>query len=294
MQIFKDTFEDLKILETIKIEDLSISPISYKNIDVESNIKTFDELFNNDEVEAFELGKEGVVQEIGILNKSKDQLFIFDGEALVGAKQNRISQKSVIINSDTKIKIPVNCVEQGRWQFKKNTNFEKSEFSLGPRTREKKASILKKNNNSESIQEVVWNDIAMLSCEHSSHSNTSDLGEVLFKSINEKKYELLSKLENVKCNGFIVFGTDRIFIELFSNHEICEKLKGKFISGWLGDLNKSKKVSFSPDEIINNLINSHWAKETSVGIEETFSSEINNNGRAIFLDNKFVHGYYYI
>ena len=60
----------------------------------------FDELFDQGLVEASELSESGVVGRISVTNKSASYLVLLDGEALIGAKQNRIVQRSMIIGPE--------------------------------------------------------------------------------------------------------------------------------------------------------------------------------------------------
>ena len=46
---------------------------------------------------------------------STSAVLLYDGEELVGAKQNRILNVSVLVGAGAKLPIPVSCVEQGRW-----------------------------------------------------------------------------------------------------------------------------------------------------------------------------------
>ena len=65
-------------------------------------------------VDASELSESGVVGRISVTNKSNSHLVLLDGEALVGAKQNRIVERSMIIGPQSSLSVPVNCVWSGR------------------------------------------------------------------------------------------------------------------------------------------------------------------------------------
>ena len=55
-------------------------------------------------------------------------MFAADGEALLGAKQNRVLNSSIYVKAGDDIRIPVSCVEQGRWSYRRR-DFRASEHS---------------------------------------------------------------------------------------------------------------------------------------------------------------------
>ena len=57
----------------------------------------------------------GLVPELFVENPIDSSVLLYDGEELVGAKQNRILNVSVLVGAGAKLPIPVSCVEQGRW-----------------------------------------------------------------------------------------------------------------------------------------------------------------------------------
>ena len=66
-------------------------------------------------VEVTELGPGGSVPEVSVLNRGELPILFLDGEALVGAKQNRVLNLSVLVPGKATTTIPVSCVEAGRW-----------------------------------------------------------------------------------------------------------------------------------------------------------------------------------
>ena len=53
--------------------------------------------------------------ELVVENPLDERVLLYDGEELVGAKQNRILNVSVLVEAKSTLTIPVSCVEQGRW-----------------------------------------------------------------------------------------------------------------------------------------------------------------------------------
>ena len=63
-----------------------------------------------------EVDESGSVPELVVENPLTERVLLYDGEELVGAKQNRILNVSVLVEAKTHLRIPVSCVEQGRWR----------------------------------------------------------------------------------------------------------------------------------------------------------------------------------
>ena len=78
---------------------------------------TLDEALSGNLIDIVEKDEAGTVPELKVVNRSDRMVLILDGEELVGAKQNRIVNTTILIAGNTTTVIPVSCVEQGRWAF---------------------------------------------------------------------------------------------------------------------------------------------------------------------------------
>jgi len=76
-----------------------------------------DEALSENLMEVVELDSDGSVPELKVVNKSPKMILILDGEELVGAKQNRIVNTTILVRGNAAIVIPVSCVEHGRWAY---------------------------------------------------------------------------------------------------------------------------------------------------------------------------------
>jgi hypothetical protein len=56
----------------------------------------------------------GGVPELLLSNATAHRVLLLDGEELIGAKQNRILNTSILVEAGSEIRIPVSCVEHGR------------------------------------------------------------------------------------------------------------------------------------------------------------------------------------
>ena len=62
-----------------------------------------------------EVSESGAVPELVVRNPTDQDVLLYDGEELPGAKQNRILNVTVLAAAGAKTLIPVSCVEEGRW-----------------------------------------------------------------------------------------------------------------------------------------------------------------------------------
>jgi hypothetical protein len=59
----------------------------------------------------------GTVQELMVANRAARPVLLFEGEILLGAKQNRMVAHTVMIAAGVTVVMPVGCVERGRWHW---------------------------------------------------------------------------------------------------------------------------------------------------------------------------------
>lgn len=288
-------FDDLGvfgILEPIYLGGLKLYPVTYEKNSSNKNINFIDDSFDRSEIEAFETSSEGVVTQIGVKNNSQSYVMILDGEGISGAKQNRISQTTIVLSPFSETIIPVNCIERGRWSYSAGRNFNKSDYSISPKMRDRKAEILK-NKENHRLQGAIWDEIDELSGKFNTRSVTDDLGEVLDYASRENNFQDIDKLLNEQCNGYIVFGTERPFIELFGNDRFRKHYMKKNIKSWVADVETSQIKHVDPNYLLDKYLDASWSEDKSVGAEKSFKTNDFSNGRSYFLDGELVHSYYF-
>src|SRR5688572_21752252 len=69
------------------------------------------------QVRITEVNEAGSVPTLTVENLGERPILLLDGEELLGAKQNRILNTTVLVAAHATVEIPVSCVEQGRWGY---------------------------------------------------------------------------------------------------------------------------------------------------------------------------------
>lgn len=106
-----------------------------------------------------EVDEAGTVPELVVTNPLDERVLLYDGEELVGAKQNRILNVSVLVEARAELTIPVSCVEQGRWS-RVSRDFVAGRHVSHARLRRLKAETQAAQPMARGVaQGVVWNEL---------------------------------------------------------------------------------------------------------------------------------------
>jgi hypothetical protein len=166
-------------------------------------------------------------------------LLMLDGEELVGAKQNRIINTTILIAANSTTTIPVSCVEQGRWSYRGNT-FHSEERVMSHRLRNMKAehvNISKKLHNSFcSDQGAIWDEISAKAARMKAASPTMAMADIYEKerpSIQEYVKQF-SVQENQVGAVFLINGTI-VGLDSFGKQATFSKVFKKLIESYALD-----------------------------------------------------------
>jgi hypothetical protein len=153
-------FEDLfQLGEPVEHRGIVITPLFPRRDPVAQYI-TLDEALPRG-FRVREVSEAGVVPELLVENPLPHDVLLYDGEELVGAKQNRILNVSVLVAAGSKLPIPVSCVEEGRWHAQ-STAFGAASHAAHPRLRRRKAEALQAELLARGVAQAdVWDEVAL-------------------------------------------------------------------------------------------------------------------------------------
>ncbi len=115
--VIREYLGQIKVGRTQRYRNVALFPL-LSEYEAALDFVTLDEALAGGLIEVTEVSQGGSVPELKVVNKSARRVLILDGEELVGAKQNRIVNTTLIVEGYSTTVIPVSCVEQGRWSSK--------------------------------------------------------------------------------------------------------------------------------------------------------------------------------
>lgn len=128
---------------------------------------------------------QGSVPELIAINTGDTDVLVLDGEQLIGAKQNRMASRSILLPAHSETRIPVSCMEHGRWHHV-SPEFAPSEYHSPSNVRRRHrtaetSSVLLGMVAAPSVlrnaQGAVWDEIACMADDLDAHSGTRALNE---------------------------------------------------------------------------------------------------------------------
>jgi hypothetical protein len=154
--------EKVKLARAQSCRNLTMYPLLAPPDEAEPNYLTLEQALAEGLVEIAEMGEQGHVPELIFRNRGGKAVLVLDGEELVGAKQNRIVNITLLIPAKSKVVIPVSCVEQGRWHYRTRT-FDSGEkimhASLRASHQRAVDANLKDYNSPRSNQSMIWGEL---------------------------------------------------------------------------------------------------------------------------------------
>lgn len=128
-----------------------------------------------------EVSEGGSVPELMVVNKGDAAVLLLDGEELRGAKQNRVLNTTILVGPKSSTKVPVSCVEHGRWSYQSKQFAESGNVMH----REMRALNVRQVNVSlererafRSDQGLIWDKVAEMACVLGAPSRTGAMRDV--------------------------------------------------------------------------------------------------------------------
>ena len=159
MSIIHDLLRTIEIGSPTTFENLTMYPLLGTS-EQKLEYITLDQALAAKTASVTEVSESGSVPDLIFRNEGEIPVLLLDGEELIGAKQNRVLNLSILAPANKTITIPVSCVEAGRWS-RRSPEFQSSGHSMYARGRAAKSGQISESMRSghrRSNQGEVWRD----------------------------------------------------------------------------------------------------------------------------------------
>lgn len=247
-----------------------------------------------------EVSEAGSVPELMFLNEAPEKVLLIDGEELVGARQNRVLNVTILVGANRRIKIPVSCVEQGRWRYQ-SRHFESAERALFARARANKmrhvSESLRERGERRSDQAEIWSDISEKSDFMCCDSPTRSMSDI-FDQEHARIEDYVKAFEPQPQQVGALFAIDGkvVGLDLFDAAATFRSLMAKLVRSYAMDAIEEPQNDAPPPaaEVVRNFLENMQAaaleRFPALGEGEDLRFESDSlTGGALFADNRVVH-----
>ena len=201
--------------------------------------RTLDEALERKIARVTEISEGGSVPELRFENLSDERILLVDGEELIGVRQNRVLNLTILVGARRQVVIPVSCVERGRWAYV-SRQFRSSRRKLFAKARAAKAEQVSESLRSEgsrrSDQARIWADVAEVSALHRVRSATGSMADVYGQKRDHlAEYETAFQALADQSGAVFAINGRIVGLECFDAKETFERLLSKLATSYALD-----------------------------------------------------------
>lgn len=237
MKILESFVENLYTGEPVLFGQLKVTPVFIRRETAPPPLLEFEQALARGLVEVTEVSEGGSVPSLFVKNSADRDVIIIDGEMLVGAKQNRVVNTTIVVPAGASVEIPVTCVEQGRWRYSsRNFSSGRSHSSSSLRSLKHRTvtDSLRASGRYTSDQTSVWGDIRAKMGRMGSTSPTMSLTDVYESSVSDRDEARLAEEVGARPGQVGYFAHVREGFaggDVFGSEELCRAKLVKLLRG---------------------------------------------------------------
>ena len=263
---------------------------------------TLDEALTTNRFRIGETSISGRVPELKVFNGLSQPVLLLDGEELVGAKQNRVLNLTILVPANTEMTIPVSCVEAGRWQHR-SESFVATDRTQFARGRALKLSQVTRSlyvsKTRSSDQRAIWREIDAKSQRMNVASPTAAMSAIYEDNQTKLDDFVRAMPRNDRQVGAVFSTGDKVVgLDAFDSADTFFKAAPKIVRSYAVDALEGPAEA-SATESANNLVRSflndivtmdHLTQFKALGLGDDLRFNGSNvAGAALEISGQIVH-----
>ena len=290
----QELLDAIRIGEPVSHEALTVVPL-LAPMGAEPDWLTLTEA--GDRVTITEVSEAGSVAELTVKNAAGQPVLLLEGEELVGAKQNRVLNTTILVAAGATLTVPVSCVEQGRWAWR-SRHFASSDASLFASLRAKKVArvseSLRRGRGHVGDQSEVWEEISGLAAKYGVESPTGALHDLYANRGEELGAARAALAAGPGQVGALVYLRDRwIGLDLLATQGLFVRVWPRLCSGYAAEAMGTKPNGtprLAPKRLLGSLARMPAELASAVGLGREYRlGGQKAQGAALVVDDRVAH-----
>ena len=296
MRTLLDELKTIGTGEAQRFQNLTLFPLLRKEVPAgEPEYLLLEEAIGAGVARVTELTEGGSVPQLLFVNDGTRPVLLLDGEQLVGAKQNRVLNLTILAPPKQSIVIPVSCVEAGRWRHesKEFRVSAQAQFARGRASRTAQVSqSMMFQQSRHSDQSAVWAEISDKAERMCASSPTSAMDAMYEKSAVALE-EYLRAFRCVEGQAGVAFGMggQMVGLDLFDHPATMQRLFPKLLRSYALDaLDGVAGGEVSMDGLLSQLAVAPVFAEPAVGLGKDLRIQGTGLvGAGLWVETRYVH-----
>jgi hypothetical protein len=240
MRTLQDEFSQIEIGCSSEFRNLVLFPLRRRT----ASLQPLDYLLLEDgiaqgKVRVTELHAGGSVAELRLENTADLPVLLVDGEELVGAKQNRVLNLTILAPAKQTTVIPVSCVEAGRWRMASADLTPADHVMYSAVRQEQMADVtasMRSSGTRKSDQAAVWRNIAAKASRLRTSSPTGAMSAIYERHASSvEEFARAFTYQEGQCGVAFAISGRILGLELFDHPEVMRKFFQKLVRSYALD-----------------------------------------------------------
>ena len=247
-----------------------------------------------------ELHAAGSVPELAVTNDADSPVLLVDGEELLGAKQNRVLNLSLLIPAKQKCVIPVSCVESGRWRSASPEFSTSQHFHYGSARGQRVSQVthsMRTMGSRQSFQERVWDELSAKASRLGAESPTHAMGAMYARhSHSLDEFTRAFQWQQQQAGSAFAISGSIVGLDLFDHPDVMQRYFPKLLRSFALDALDApaqESVSISADLLtafLSKVSHAPCFSDRSLGIGKDLRFSSNElSGAALWALERYVH-----
>ena len=241
-----------------------------------------------------EVNQQGSVSDLKVANDGPLPLFIPDGMTLLGCRQNRVVNISVLVPPKSVTIIPVSCVEQGRWHAESPTSSpsELCDPALRSTMCDQTSEGLRQGYCARAVQGSVWEHVHQMLGTTRTFSPTAAYNALYAALPGSQRRGEIPCPEG--ANGIVAIRNSRICsLDLFDKPATLNKLWPRIMRGTIASLQQPESPPREAEDVrrfLADCLSKPQGEFAPVGLgsHHRFGSD-RSVGSALVVDGQVLH-----
>lgn len=240
MRTLQEEFSHIEIGRSCEFRNLALFPLMRRGVPVpEMDYLLLEDGIAQGKVRVTELHAGGSVPELRLENNADLPVLLVDGEELVGAKQNRVLNLTILAPAKQTTVIPVSCVEAGRWKMAsadlKTADHVMYSLGRGEQMAQVTASMRSRGTR-KSDQGAIWRNIAAKAVRLRTSSPTGAMSDIYERHASSvEEFARAFTWQEGQCGVAFAIGGRILGLEIFDHPEVMRKFFKKLVRSYALD-----------------------------------------------------------